>query len=126
ILYNPKNAIETAVAIETMPPQNVPLEVAKGTKRAIKNKTNSGATNKLTTFITTSIKFPSTLPIKTLNSIVKQPDNNDSILMFLRESMAGVWSFLNLFSMSSEITAETLFNPEERLDIAAESNPAII
>lgn len=53
-------AISTATSMENSPPATVPREVAHGTNRAIKKSTNSGATTKLTTFITTSSRLPLT------------------------------------------------------------------
>ena len=87
VLNNPKKAIEIAVKIETIPAINVPLAVAKGTKSAIKNKRNKGATNKFTTFIMTSIKFPCTLLTKILSTMAKHPVIKDIFFTSLSESI---------------------------------------
>lgn len=56
----PQKAIEMAVNNENKPAHIVDLSVAFGTNKAIKNKTNRGATTRLTTFWITSNRFPVT------------------------------------------------------------------
>ena len=56
----PTKAISTATSIANNPPATVPREVAHGTNSAMKKSTNSGATTRFTTLITTSSRLPLT------------------------------------------------------------------
>ena len=70
---NPKNAIDMANPMLANPPMHVPDEVANGIYKAMKNKTKSGATNKLTTLMTTSNRLPSTWPTNILKINIPTP-----------------------------------------------------
>jgi len=68
-----KKEIAIAVATLTRVPIIVPISLAKGIKRAMKNGTNKGAVNKFTTRCTISNKFPSTIPMNELITTIIKP-----------------------------------------------------
>lgn len=95
-----KKAISIALNKEKRPPQIVPLLVAKGTNRAIKNNTNSGATTKLTTLITTSNKLPVTYMTKKLAHDTAMPKPAE-IIFICRNSVFPLFCCIFLLDSTS-------------------------
>src|SRR5690606_23228002 len=71
-----------------------------------------------------SYKLPSTLLIKMLKIRAKTPTNKDKILILPISFLGPLPRLLNLFKISSEITEEVEFKPEDKLDMAAAKIPA--
>ena len=113
-----QKAINTATVIEVKAPHQTPMALLDLKKMARKNSTKRGETNKLTTLLATSNKFPETWPtiklsIMTIRPIITETQRAMSILDFSSGS-----TDRNSEIKTVEITDEVEFKPDDRLDIA--------